>query len=257
MANSVLLRVNQTLCSFFKKNSSLIMSIGCAAGVVATGVSSATATFRAQKKLADAALEREEPLTKKEAVALAIPSYILPASIAVATIGCILANYHFTHQEKMALIATCTLATGKLKEFKEQTDAIFGEGAAEKVEQAITEDRLARHADVRTDDHTELFYDTLSGRMFESTKEAVMAAEYHLNRNFALRGYAPLNEFYDFLGIPTTKEGSVLGWSIDCFEFYGYYWIDFDHEKMTTDDGLECYAITMPFAPTADYLNEF
>lgn len=48
-----------------------------------------------------------------------------------------------------------------------------------------------------------------------------MDAEYHLNRKFVLRGYASLNEFYMFLGLPQTNLGEVLGWTCT----YGYSWI--------------------------------
>ena len=33
------------------------------------------------------------------------------------------------------------------------------------------------------------------------------------NRNYILRGYSYLNEFYEFLGIEETEYGSVLGWA--------------------------------------------
>ena len=79
-----------------------------------------------------------------------------------------------------------------------------------------------------------------------------MAAEYHLNRNYILRGYAYLNEFYVFLGIEETDYGSVLGWAPNDD---GMYWIDFNHSKTVLDDGLEVYIIEMPFEPVYDFFD--
>lgn len=31
-------------------------------------------------------------------------------------------------------------------------------------------------------------------------------------------------------------------------------WIDFNHKKVTLDDGMEIYIIEMPFDPTYDFL---
>ena len=78
----------------------------------------------------------------------------------------------------------------------------------------------------------------------------MILAEYQFNRNFVLCGSASLNEFYEFLGIPKISGGELLGWSIDISEsFYGYSWIDFDHTFSVTEDGLECYIISLRFPP--------
>ena len=62
-----------------------------------------------------------------------------------------------------------------------------------------------------------------------------MDAEYHMNRNYTLRGFAPLNEFFDFLGIPNTDLGEKLGWTTTWGD--GYYWIDFSHLLKHDKDG--------------------
>ena len=76
-----------------------------------------------------------------------------------------------------------------------------------------------------------------------------MNAEYHLNRNFTMRGYATLNEFYEFLGLEETLFGSMMGWAVDD----DIYWIDFNHRKTELEGGLECYIVEAPFSPSADW----
>ncbi len=79
-----------------------------------------------------------------------------------------------------------------------------------------------------------------------------MDAEYHLNRNFVLRGVASLNEFYAFLGLPETRYGDEVGWTVAD----GYSWIDFEHRLVSRDDGGDdVCVIDMLFPPHAGYLD--
>jgi hypothetical protein len=140
------------------------------------------------------------------------------------------------------------------KEYKAKVKDLFG-GDDFRIKSAIVQDKYDK-VDIFLSEEKQLFYEEYHGKIFESTKEEVLIAEYCLNKNFALRGYANLNEFYEFLGLPGTKEGGILGWSLDAgVEFYGYSWIDFEHQLVTMDDGLECYIIGMPFSPTVDYMD--
>ena len=55
---------------------------------------------------------------------------------------------------------------------------------------------------------------------------------------------------YDFLGLPQTKEGEELGWSL-CD---GYCWIDFEHTLLSKDDGgMPVYSIDAVFSPHDEY----
>ena len=52
--------------------------------------------------------------------------------------------------------------------------------------------------------------------------------------------------------------GDVVGWSLDAgLETYGYSWVDFYHEYYDSGDPEipSYYTISMPFGPTADYLD--
>ena len=72
-----------------------------------------------------------------------------------------------------------------------------------------------------------------------------------VNRNFVMRGYASLNEFYEFLGLPQTDYGESVGWSIDD----GYCWIDFEHRLISRDDGgTDIYSIDIVFPPHSEYM---
>lgn len=258
MANELLTKVSQKSHAFLKKNSSLLLSLGCSAGVLATGFTSARAALKARQKLLAAEEEKDDLLTTKETLVIAIPNYILPFTIAGVTIGGIFCNHTLNQKEKLALISACALMTSKLEEFKAKVNEIYGENATKMVTDAINEEKAIAQAPYFKSEETKLFYEPISGRLFERTENEVLLAEYHFNRNFALRDYACLNEFYEFLGLDKIPEGDVLGWSKWAGEaFYGYSFIDFDHEEHTTTDGLEITDIVMPFSPTADFLGDF
>lgn len=97
------------------------------------------------------------------------------------------------------------------------------------------------------------FYDSFSQRYFETTIAKVIEAEYHLNRNFMFQGVIPLNDFYEFLGLEKTELGETVGWSSCNGDIY---WIDFNHHKLTLEDGMEIFVIDMVFEPTAEWMED-
>ena len=101
-------------------------------------------------------------------------------------------------------------------------------------------------------DRKVIFYEEVSGESIARYEREVMDAEYHLNRNFVLRGVASLNEFYAFLGLPETRYGDEVGWTVAD----GYSWIDFEHRLVSRDDGGDdVCVIDMLFPPHAGYLD--
>lgn len=101
-------------------------------------------------------------------------------------------------------------------------------------------------------DENRLFYDEYSRRYFESSVSRVLQAEYHLNRNFVMSGYLPVNDFYEMLGLSAIDGGEYVGWNCDD----GLYWIDFNHRKTVLDDGLEVYVIEMVWTPDTNWCDE-
>ncbi len=73
-----------------------------------------------------------------------------------------------------------------------------------------------------------------------------------MNRDFVISGYLPANHFYQLLGLEPLEGGDTVGWSIDT----GIYWIDFNHSKVTLDDGLEVLVIDMDWVPDAGWDSE-
>lgn len=242
---------------YLKKQSPLILAILGAGGTIATGIFAAEATPKAMRRVRQAEIEKGDKLTKLEIVKAAAPAYIPTAGIAVTTITCIFASTALSRRQQASLASAYAVLDRIHKEYKEKVIELYGEDADKEIRREIVRNHIPDDQ-LPPWDENQIFYEEHYGKFFERTREQVLEAEYHFNRNFALRGYATLNEFYEFLGLPKTSEGEALGWSLYAGEaFYGYSWVDFEHHSYTMEDGLVCCEIRMPFAPTADYLSDF
>lgn len=247
---------------FVKRNLPTILTSTAAIGVVATAVTSAKAAPKAVKLLEKAEEKKGEKLTKLEKVKVAAPVYIPAAIIGTATITCVFGSDIINKRRQAALVSAYTVLDQSYKAYRDKVKDILGEETDTQIMSEIAKDKFEKVKDqfdlndADKDDDVKLFFEEYSGRYFEATMSDVLEAEYHFNRNFALRDYADLNELYSFLGLPETAYGATVGWGRFAGEaVYGYQWIDFCHVKDRMQDGTEFYRLEMPFGPTIDYLD--
>lgn len=247
---------------FIRKNSSTILTCLGVVGVVATSITTAKAVTKASQLLAEAEEVKGEELTNSEKFKTVLPFYIPPVLIGASTIVCIVGANILSKRQQASLASAYALLDASFKGYQGKLKELYGQDAHERilVEQAkdtyIKSSSFTIKCDLGADEcsgETRLFYDDYGHRYFESTMEKVLAAEYHFNRNYVLRGHAYLNEFYEFLGLEPTEEGHNIGWIV---MDDGSFWVDFNHIKAVMDDGLECYIIETPFAPSADIQEE-
>lgn len=251
---------------FWKRNGSTILTYAGAIGLVTTTVMAVKATPKALIKMEEAEKEKGEELTALEVIRVAGPSYIPTVLVGASTIACIFGANVLNKRNQAALASAYALLDSSYKEYKNKLKELYGEEAHENIMEhiaiekakdvGITAESLFTNTCL-TDDEScgepVLFYEEWSGRYFESTIEQVIAAQYHINRNFVLRGYVTLNELYEFLGLEFTEYGDTLGWAVED----EFYWLDFNHHKVTMDDGLECYIIETPWGPSPDFLEYY
>ena len=237
------------LLPWFKKNAPTIFAWTAAAGVAVTGVLSSVSAWKARPVVED--VHRSTPER-----AIKVIRYYLPTFGAGAfTIFCILKSDGIYRARSASLVAAYVALDRLHRDYAAKAKTCYGEDADRQIRAAQLAERLPKDISP-TEGAKLLWYEEHYGQFFERTLEDVMAAEYHFNRNFALRGYANLNEFMDFLELPRLSGGDAVGWSLEAGEcFYGYRWVDFWHREYETDDGLTVHAIEMPFPPTADYLD--
>lgn len=240
---------------FLSRNSSTILTCMGGVGVVATVVTAVKATPKAMALLEEAKEEKGADLTKVETVITAAPAYITTAVLGVSTLVCIFGANALNQRQQAALTSAYALLDNSYKKFKAKVNELYGEDAGANVRGEIAKDHY-EDADIQVTDDKQLFYDEFSNRYFESTMENVLNAELKINRMLAQDSGVYLNEFYEFLGIPTIEYGDYMGWSSFALcDMYWWSWIEFKHEKVVMDDGLECTIIVMEYEPMYDFEN--
>lgn len=249
---------------FLKKHSPTILSFISAGGVVGTAVLAVKATPKAMKILEDRKRENGE-LTRTDIICETWKCYLPTIAIGISTIFCIFGANALNKHQQAALMSAYSLVSNSYKEYKSKLKELYGEEVHQNIVDSIVKDNcedvyinasgFVENFSLDFEEHSQkdkkLFYDTFSKRYFESTVNQVIQAEYHINRNFVLRGYVKLNEFYDFIGLKEIDYGDVVGWS--CFDG-DIYWIDFNNHKITLKNGKECYVIDFVFDPTEELI---
>ena len=257
---------------FLKKHSPTILTCIGAAGVVATAVLAAKATPKALTLVhTDSRINHDgdpNAYTRKEAVASCWKCYVPAVVVGGSTIACIFGANALNRRQQAALASAYGLVSQAYNDYRRKVRENFGEEAHRDIMRQIAAEKSSGRAPVApgiigdsslefegANEELRLFYDSVSERYFQATISQVLQAEYHVNRNFALRGNVMLNEFYAFLDIEPIPGGDDVGWWVDGDN--EFYWIDFNHVRSMVDDGLsgeiECYIIDVeqPGSPAA------
>jgi hypothetical protein len=224
-----------------------------------TTVMAVKTTPKAMTLLKRAQDEKGDKLTVLESIEIAGMTYAPAAAVGIATIGCICGIHILDKRNQASLASAYALLAESHRKYRRAANTIFGEDADTRIKSEIARDVYLSNStligyssvyDAGNNSKFEevLFYDCHSKRYFSSTIPAVINAQYHANRNFALRGWVPVNEFYEFLGIDGVEDGYSIGWGDQLLED-GCPWIDFDNRYTSTDDGLECFIISTSYDP--------
>lgn len=239
---------------FLKKNASTILTCAGGVGVVATAVLAVKATPKALERIETAKKEKGEPLSKWETVQVAGPAYIPAVVTGASTVACIFGANILNKRQQAALMSAYAFLDNSYKEYKAKVGEVYGEEANAHIKEEIVRDKYIDDEIRLEDTNKELFYDMFSERYFESTMADVIKAEYEINKKISNFGGAYVNEFYELLDIPQLDYGASMGWSTGSLMSIKWnQWLDFEHKKVTMDDGLECCIITMAVEPMFDY----
>lgn len=238
---------------FLKRNSSTILTCVGAAGAIATTVTAVKATPKALALLDDAKKEKGEDLTKLEKVKIAGPVYIPSVVLGVSTLACIFGANVLSHRGQASLMSAYALVDNGYKDFKKKVNELYGEDAGSKVRAAIAKDKYEEKPVPPIEDGKRLYYDYYSEQYFEATPYEVKRAEYEVNRTLMMDDGVYLNEWYSQLGLEPLDHGWDFGWNT-CANMDAYWqtWVDFHHEKVVMDDGLECIIISFAQEPYPD-----
>lgn len=238
--------------------STLLTGVGVV-GTVTTAVLTGRATYKATETINEynTICTPEdpdvpgEPLTKTDKVKMVWTEYIPPVGVGALTITSIIYANRISTAKVAAMAAAYGLSEKTLKEYKEKVEEKFGVKKATDIRDEIAQDRVtARPPDTReiiiAGSGNVLCFDTLSGRYFESSVEALRKAENSVNFEVANTNMASLSLFYESVGLPNTAFSDMVGWDLDnkC---------DLQISTTMSEDEKPCLVVDFVGYPKQDY----
>ena len=244
---------------FIKRNSPVILTFAGAAGVIGTVITAVKATPKALELIDKAEEEKGEGLTNLEIVKAAAVVYIPSVVIGTATLACIFSANALNRKHQAALTSAYALLDQSYKKYRKNVKELYGEDADGRVKCSVAKDELEKMDIVKKSSDKMLFFDDYSGRYFEADEKTVIQAEYMANRALINEGFITLAEFYSYLGLSVDDESwKYIGWTADDLaEWTGYFWLEFHHDIVTMDDGLEATLLWYDVSPALEYITEY
>ena len=240
---------------FFKKHLPDILTGVSIVGVGLTAYMAHKDTLR-EKEI----FNFERPETGVQKALCYVETYWRTGLTAAGTMAAIIFCRKVTAEQLAAMVATCAAVEQRFNAYREIVRKEFGKEKERDIyietAQSLDPDwgitpPLPEKADDYDDSY--VFYDAFSNRYFVSSVEKVQQAMYHINRNFAMRGYACANEYYNMLGLDGIPNGDNIGWeSVDLMESGLAPWIGFESELKIWDDGTKYYILYFEVDPSVE-----
>ena len=212
--------------SGIKKHSPEILVGTGIMGMVGSTVLAVKATPKALQLLEDKKEEVRDPhLTPKEIIQAGWRPYAPAFIMSVVSAACIIGGTSMNLKRNTALAAVYAISENTLKRYKNEIVREFGEDKAREIDKSVAKARLKERPIIvdrettgfihETGTGSTLMYDTLSGRYFKASTNAVERAVNNLNKSLLNDHYVTVNELYNEIGIPTVGAGSLIGWCAD------------------------------------------
>lgn len=214
---------------FASEHRTSLMVGGGIAGMVIAGVTAVKVTPKASMLLEerrcskhDAYLENTETnpqLTIKDYIQVTWKYYLPPIALATVSAGAIIFAHKVDRKENAALAAAYAISESRLKEYSEKVFETVGEKKEKEVRNAIDKDRVDNNQPVdgeiiSTGQGDTLCMDAWNGRYFYSDIEVLRRAAVDLSRAVLNDETVTLNDFYDRIDLPQTKNGDFFAWEI-------------------------------------------
>lgn len=235
------------------ENASAILT---ATGVVGTGAT-AVLTGRAAFKSAEIIRveeagdgEKAPELDRKAKVALVWPLFLPPIGVGGATIACIIGANRISAKRAAALAAAYTISEHQFQDYKDKALEKLGVNKEKALRDEVAADRVRRNPPSKeviiVANGDVLFYDTITGRYFESTVEKVNKALTHVLSEIYNYNASSLSVFFEDLGLPATDYTDNVGWNSENLP-------EVDFSTTTTPDDRPCMTVSLHPMPKPDY----
>lgn len=233
-----------------KKYVPKIMAVGSIAGVITTAVIAVKRRETYEKLICEARREHVatfgllQPSDKVEPFFEAYYPVFISGGL---TIACIAGSYILSDKQQTSLIGAYGVLQNFFERYRRSANNVFGPNADNEIMTDMARTNPEVHFQcLDSSDKKCIFYEPYSNINFVMYERELMDAEYHLNRNFTMSGYASLNDFYEMLGLPAIPDGDHIGWNMES----GICWIDFYHRRICIEeDGTPIFSVNYLFAP--------
>lgn len=210
-----------------KESPTILIGLGIT-GLFTTAIMAAKATPKAmilieqEKEKRRREQPNSEPISKFDIVKITWKCYIPSVMVGVTTVLCFVGAHSINLRRNAALAGLYSLTEASLKSYQNKVIETIGENKERKIREALVEDELKENPVTKNEIFVTgrgkvLFYDSWSGRYFESEMETVRKIQNDLNHKLLTgqEAYLPLNSFYYDLGLPGIDAGENIGWSFD------------------------------------------
>lgn len=215
--------------TFASEHRTSLMVGGGIAGFVIAGVTAVRVTPKASMLLEERKCkkhdeylqdnEKNPALTIKDYIQVTWKYYLPPIALAGVSAGMIIFAHNVDKKQNAALAAAYALSESRLKEYSEKVIETVGEKKEKEVREAIDKDRVNNNPPVdgeiiSTGQGDTLCMDAWNGRYFYSDIEVLRRAAVDLSRAVLNDETVTLNDFYDRINLPMTKNGDFFAWEI-------------------------------------------
>lgn len=200
-----------------------------AVGVASTAVLAGRAAYASHDRILTERLSRVpedtesdeitlEPLNRSETVRLVWPLYIPAATTGAFTVAAIILAHRVNSKRAAVMVAAYALNEGKLEEYKNKVEEVFGEKKAQELSDNLVQDRVNsqyKEGEVIFSplDGKIMIRDEYSGRFFWSTREVVDRAVNEINAEIIQNDYCTLTDFYSLVDLSPVSTSDHFGWN--------------------------------------------
>lgn len=201
-----------------KHSPEILTGIGIA-GMFTTTILAVKATPKALRICEIVKEEHEEP-KKIDYIKATWKCYVPAAVTGVVSTACLIGASSVNLKRNAALATAYQISQTAITEYRDKVIETVGEETEKVVREKVAEEKVKKNPAPPNEVimvEGEDFYclDTITGRYFRSTKHKIEDAVIDVNNRLWSEMYISLNEFYDMLGLPRTRIGDEIGWTIE------------------------------------------
>lgn len=242
------------------QNASAILTAVGVVGTAGTAVLTGRASYNAALAIQEMGIQEgtvleddksPDEFSRMEKVQAVWPLFLPPVAVGIGTVACIIGANRISAGKAAALAAAYGISERQLSEYKEKTLEKLGVNKEKALRDEIAADRVKNDPPINKEviivaNGDVLFYDTITGRYFESTVDKVNKALSHVLSEIYNYNAASLSVFFDDLGLPATDYTDQVGWNAESHP-------ELDFSTTTTPDDRPCMTVSLHPMPKPDY----